>query len=72
MPKDNIAYVELGRVKLTEKTSILISKKFEDGKQTGYYVNEFITTPKYTGPTKGASVPTAQLAEFKALVATMI
>jgi hypothetical protein len=68
MPKEDVGYTEIYRLPVTEKTSVIISKVFKDGKHVGYYINEFITTPRYTGPTKGAFVPGDKWTQLKAAI----
>ncbi len=68
MAKDNTDYVEKDRMPISEKTDVVISEVWTDGKMTGILINEFIRTPKYTGPTKGAFIPKDQWPEFIAKV----
>jgi len=68
MPRDEAEFKELARVKISEKTDAIISSVWVDGKCTGYNVNDFIRTPKYTGPTHGVFVPMHKVSEFKGMI----
>lgn len=71
MSGEEVTYEELFRIPIADKTDALVSKQFREGKHTGYYLNEFVRTPRYTGPTKGAFIPKDKWAEFKAKINTI-
>jgi hypothetical protein len=71
MAKRDAEYKRLGAFPISEKSDLVISEVFEDGKRIGCIVNGFTRTAKYTGPTSGQFVPNDKIAEFKALVAKM-
>jgi hypothetical protein len=57
-------FIKVASVKVNDTTQISLSKVIEDGEAKGLYINNYITSPRYTGPTKGTMVPALQLPEF--------
>lgn len=54
---EKVAFKEVGRIQLSDTTALVVSE-IRDGKsKQGYAVNPWITTDKYSGPTKGFKVP---------------
>ena len=60
---------EIGRVKVSEATDVVVSKVVEDGELIGVNINKYVTTDKYTGFAKGVFVPTERIDDFKQLIA---
>lgn len=52
MGKDQ-KYKEVGRVRVGESEEAVLSECYTGEEMRGYFLNTYITTLKYTGPTKG-------------------
>ena len=59
---------EIGRLKKTESTSVIIRINEFQGEK-GVDIREYVETNKYKGPTKkGTRIPASKWEEFKALI----
>ena len=65
MATGKATFKKVASVKVNDTTNIVISQVIEAGEVKGFYINNFITSEKYTGPTKGTMIPVAQMPEFK-------
>ena len=61
-------FKEVGRVKASNATDIVISRVVESGITKGFNINSFVTTAKYTGFIKGVYVPGELIEQFSELV----
>lgn len=58
-------FKELGRIKTTDASSIVLSEMHRNGNLDGYLVNKYIVTEKYTGfGAGGVTIPEERIVEF--------
>lgn len=58
-------FKEIGRCSLTDSEDAILSEMHKpDGTISAYYLTKFITSDKYSGPTKGIRIPEDMLVEF--------
>ena len=62
-------FKEIGRVRASESTELVLSEVIDNGATKGINFNTFITSDSYTGFTKGTLIPVAAIKEFAGLVA---
>jgi hypothetical protein len=70
MPKDTADFVEVGRIPISDSTSIIVSKVIEKGtkKFLGYNINKYVDTVRYKGYTTGTMVPADEVKKFLSLI----
>jgi len=66
MPNDS-EFRELGRIRTTDKSEVVLSELHRNGQLQGYSLNKYVTTPEYTGFGKGVFVPDEKLIDFLVL-----
>lgn len=54
---EKVAFKEVGRVQLSDTTALVVSEIRNGKAKEGYAINPWITTDRYSGPTKGFKVP---------------
>lgn len=65
---EQASFEELGRIRVSKATELVVSTVAREGGVVGININSYITTPKFTGWTKGTFVPADKLTEFAKLV----
>lgn len=65
-------FKEIGRVSLSDKRDIIVSQVLESSELKGININSYISTPKYTGFTKGTFIPKENIQDFKAMIAKIL
>ena len=80
-------YQEIGRIKVNDTTDICVSmvktsQPVAPGKDTpdgsiseeiiGININHYITSPRYTGPTKATFIPNDKIAKFHRLIGNIL
>ena len=61
-----VQFKEIKRVNVSPATDIVISEVIEYGVRKGFHINNYITTPRYTGFAKGGIfVPTDKVREVQ-------
>lgn len=66
--KEKVDFKEVGRISVSDSTQLVVSTVTKGGKVTGYNINKYITSNKYTGFTKGNFLPKDQVEAFKKLL----
>ncbi len=66
--EENTKFAEIGKVEISDKKSIVVSSVERDGVFAGININGFISTPRYTGYSKGVFVPADKVAAFASLI----
>jgi len=61
-------FKELARLQVSDATEIVASQVIVNGAVTGFNINPYITSAKYTGFSKGIFVPADKMSEFKKMV----
>ena len=63
-----VTYKSIGKIKVNDTTELMISQMIEKGEVTAIYLNNYITSDKYIGPTKGVRVPAELADEYHDLI----
>lgn len=66
--KTKAKFNPVAEVKVNDTTKIVLSEMTYEGEKIGFYVNNFINSEKYQGPSKGLFIPAAQMKEFKSII----
>ena len=61
-------FKEIGRVKASPSTELVLSQVWDGKEMKGLNFNTFITSEKYTGYTKGTLIPAGSMEQFGELV----
>ena len=72
MPNKDASFQEIGRLRVSDATEIVVSKVVTGGITRGINFNSYVTSPRYTGFTKGAYIPKDKMGEFKTLVEGLV
>ena len=71
MPKENspkAEFGEVGRVRVSPTTEVVVSTVTKDGCIEGITVNTYVTTAKFTGYTRGVFIPNDKIGGFAKLI----
>ena len=68
MAQENAEFTELGRIEVSDKKSLVVSSVIKDGVTLGININNFISSAKYTGYSKGVFIPTDKVADMIKLI----
>jgi hypothetical protein len=60
-------FEEVGRLKVSDINTVVVSKCLRSGEFRGYSVTKYITSPEYTGWAKGLFIPEEGMVEFLSL-----
>ncbi len=80
MAKEQAKFEEIGRVRVSPTTEAVVSivSKVDPTPDnpnnmgvTGININNFVTTERYTGYTRGVFIPTDKVVEFQKLVSSI-
>jgi len=63
-------FKEIARIKTTDTTDLVLSEINKSGEVSGFAINPFITSEKYTGFGKGIGIPADELINFLAMFST--
>ena len=64
-----VEFKEIGRVKASEATELVVSKVVDGTTVKGLNLNTYIVTDKYKGFTKGVFIPAAAVKAYAKLIA---
>lgn len=59
-----VEFKEVGRVRSSDTTDVVVSEVMKGGKVVGYSINKYVDTDSFTGFTKGIMVPIGKVEEF--------
>ena len=65
---DNAQFTEVGRVKVSDTTDIVVSRVTENGELMGLSINKWVATKRFTGFVRGAMVPKDKVGELVKLL----
>jgi hypothetical protein len=70
MPSENTKaeFDEIGRVKVSPTTDVVLSTVCKDGNIVGINVNTFVSMNRYTGYTRGVFIPNDKIGDFAKLI----
>jgi len=63
-------FKEIARIKTTDSIELVLSEINKSGEVSGFAINPFITSEKYTGFGKGIGIPADELINFLAMFST--
>ena len=57
-------FKEVGRVRTSDSTEVVLSELYRDRKFTGYSITKYVTSDEYTGWSKGVYIPEDMIIDF--------
>lgn len=63
-------FQEVARIRLNERTSVVVSRVIEDGEVKGLSVGKFVETARYTGFSGGILIPIEKAGDFAGMIET--
>lgn len=68
MSEEDLKFIEIGKVSITDKNSIAVSSVVKHGVNAGIHIHKYVAGQRYTDYSKGVFVPADKVAAFIQLI----